>query len=185
MGGRIGGRSRPGAGSVFAVELPLQRLCETAPGQASAEAVAPSTAEADASVPALRVLFADDHPVNRQVVALILEPLGVVLTEVENGALAVEAYTNGAFDLVLMDVQMPVMDGLAATRAIREIETSTGRARTPIVSLTANAMPEDVRRSLDAGADAHLAKPIRPEKLIEAVNQALAAEPVPAMKAVA
>ncbi len=185
MGGRIGGRSRPGAGSVFAVQLPLQRLSEAAPGQASAEDVAPSAAAADASGPALRVLFADDHPVNRQVVALILEPLGVVLTEVENGALAVEAYTNGAFDLVLMDVQMPVMDGLAATRAIREIEISTGRARTPIVALTANAMPEDVRRSLDAGSDAHLAKPIRPDKLIDAVNRALATEPAGSFQAVA
>jgi CheY-like chemotaxis protein len=185
MGGRIGGRSRSGAGSVFVVQLPLQRLCEAAPGQPSAEDVSPSTAEADSSVPALRVLFADDHPVNRHVVALILEPLGVVLTEVENGALALEAYTEGTFDLVLMDVQMPVMDGLTATRAIREMERSTGRARTPIVSLTANAMPEDVRRSLEAGSDAHLAKPIRPDKLIEAVNQALAGEPAPAMKAVA
>lgn len=185
MGGHIGGRSRRGAGSVFAVQLPLQRLCATAPEQASAEDVAPSAVSGEASVPPLRVLFADDHPVNRQVVALILEPLGVVLTEVDNGALAVEAYTNGSFDLVLMDVQMPVMDGLTATRAIREVERSTGRARTPIVSLTANAMPEDVRRSLDAGSDAHLAKPIRPDKLIEALNQALTAEPAPSMKAVA
>lgn len=185
MGGRIGGRSRFGAGSVFAVQLPLQRLSEAAPGQASMQEVSASTAEAEASVPALRVLFADDHPVNRQVVALILEPLGVFMTEVENGALALEAYTNGTFDLVLMDVQMPVMDGLTATRAIREIERSTGRARTPIVSLTANAMPEDVRRSLDAGSDAHLAKPVRPDTLIEAVNRALASEPAPGMQAVA
>jgi CheY-like chemotaxis protein len=80
---------------------------------------------------------------------------------------------------------MPVMDGLTATRAIREIERSTGRARTPIVSLTANAMPEDVRRSLDAGSDAHLAKPVRPDTLIEAVNRALASEPAPGMQAVA
>jgi CheY-like chemotaxis protein len=84
-----------------------------------------------------------------------------------------------------MDVQMPVMDGLTATRAIREIERSTGRARTPIVSLTANAMPEDVRRSLDAGSDAHLAKPVRPDTLIEAVTRALASEPAPGMQAVA
>ncbi len=185
MGGRIGVRSRSGAGSVFAVQLPLQRLSETAPGHACADDVEQLAGAADASGAPLRILFADDHPVNRQVVALILEPLGIELTEVEDGAMALEAYSNGTFDLVLMDVQMPVMDGLAATRAIREIERSTGRARTPIISLTANAMPEDVRRSLDAGSDSHLAKPIRPDKLIEAVNQALAAEPAPAMKAVA
>jgi CheY-like chemotaxis protein len=89
------------------------------------------------------------------------------------------------FDLVLMDVQMPVMDGLAATRAIRELERSTGRTRTPIISITANAMPEDVRRSLDAGSDTHLAKPIRPDKLIDAVNKALTPEPASTLKAVA
>jgi signal transduction histidine kinase len=185
MGGRIGGRSRPGAGSVFAVLLPLQRLSEAAPVHASADDAGPLAAAVDSPVERLRVLFADDHPVNRQVVALILEPLGIDLTEVEDGALAVEAYTNGTFDLVLMDVQMPVMDGLAATQAIRDIERSTGRPRTPIVSITANAMPEDVRRSLEAGSDAHLAKPIRPDKLIDAVNRALASEPGICIAAVA
>jgi signal transduction histidine kinase/ActR/RegA family two-component response regulator len=185
MGGRIGGRSRAGAGSVFAVELPLQRLCETAPGEAHAGDAGELSAEADAPVAPLRILFADDHPVNRQVVGLILEPFGVQLTEVEDGARALEAYTNGVFDLVLMDVQMPVMDGLAATRAIRELERSTGRTRTPIISITANAMPEDVRRSLDAGSDTHLAKPIRPDKLIDAVNKALTPEPASSLKAVA
>jgi signal transduction histidine kinase/CheY-like chemotaxis protein len=185
MGGCIGVRSRSGAGSVFAVQLPLQRLGETTPDYACSGDDGQVSATADASDAPLRILFADDHPVNRQVVALILEPLGIALTEVEDGAMAVEAYTNGTFDLVLMDVQMPVMDGLAATRAIREIEKSSGRARTPIVSITANAMPEDVRRSLDAGSDTHLAKPIRPDKLIDAVNRALANEPASSLKAVA
>jgi signal transduction histidine kinase/ActR/RegA family two-component response regulator len=185
MGGRISVRSRSGEGSVFAVQLPLQRLGETAPGHACSDQGEQLTGVADASDAPLRILFADDHPVNRQVVALILEPLGIHLTEVEDGAMALEAYTNGTFDLVLMDVQMPVMDGLAATRAIREIERSTGRARTPIISLTANAMPEDIRRSLDAGCDTHLAKPVRPDKLIEAVGRALASEPARPVNAAA
>jgi signal transduction histidine kinase/CheY-like chemotaxis protein len=185
MGGRIGGRSRAGAGSVFAVQLPLQRLFETASDPVCAEDDGQVSGAADASVAPLRILFADDHPVNRQVVALILEPFGIELTAVEDGALALEAYTKGTFDLVLMDVQMPVMDGLAATRAIREIERSTGRARTPIISLTANAMASDVRRSLDAGSDSHVAKPVRPDRLIEAVNSALATEPASSMKDVA
>ncbi len=185
MGGRIGVRSRSGAGSVFAVQLPLQRLGETTTDHACAGDDGQVSAAAKASEAPLRILFADDHPVNRQVVALILEPLGIDLTQVEDGALAVEAYTNGTFDLVLMDVQMPVMDGLAATRAIREIERATGRARTPIISLTANAMPEDIRRSLDAGSDTHLAKPVRPDKLIDAVNRALTPEPASSLKAVA
>jgi CheY-like chemotaxis protein len=185
MGGRIGGRSRAGAGSVFAVQLPLQRLFETASEPVCAEDDGQVSGAADPSVASLRILFADDHPVNRQVVALILEPFGIELTAVEDGALALEAYTKGTFDLVLMDVQMPVMDGLAATRAIREIERSTGRARTPIISLTANAMASDVRRSLDAGSDSHVAKPVRPDRLIEAVNSALATEPASSMKDVA
>ncbi|WP_298161395.1 ATP-binding protein [Brevundimonas sp.] len=185
MGGRIGVRSTSGAGSVFAVQLPLQRLCETVPDPACTDAVGQLAGAANASDRPLRILFADDHPVNRRVVALILEPLGMDLTQVEDGALAVEAYTHGTFDLVLMDVQMPVMDGLAATRAIREIERSTGRARTPVISLTANAMPEDVRRSLDAGCDAHLAKPIRPDKLVDAVSKTLEAEPAGPVRALA
>lgn len=185
MGGRIGVRSNIGTGSVFTVHLPLQRMAETAPAPACDDDVQQSTDTANASDAPLRILFADDHQVNRQVVALILEPLGVDLTVVEDGALALEAYANGAFDLVLMDVQMPVMDGLTATRAIREIERSTGRARTPIISLTANAMPDDVRRSLDAGSDIHLAKPVRPDRLIEAVNRALDTETASPVKAVA
>lgn len=182
MGGRIGVRSRSGAGSVFAVQLPLQRLGEAVPDHARTDDVGQSAGPVHASDVPLRILFADDHPVNRKVVALILEPLGMCLTEVEDGALAVEAYINGTFDLVLMDVQMPVMDGLAATRAIREFERSTGRARIPIISLTANAMPEDIQRSLNAGCDIHLAKPIRPDKLVDAVSRALAVAPACSVK---
>lgn len=184
MGGRIGVRSRIGTGSIFAVYLPLRRVGETVPVNAD-EVGARSAGAAEASDAPLRILFADDHQVNRKVVALILEPLGVDLTGVEDGALALEAFRNGAFDLVLMDVQMPVMDGLTATRAIREFERATGRARTPVISLTANAMPDDVRRSLDAGFDLHLAKPIRPDKLIDTINRVLAPETAPTTKAVA
>ena len=184
MGGRIGVRSRIGTGSIFAVYLPLRRVGETVPVNAD-EVGARSAGAAEASDAPLRILFADDHQVNRKVVALILEPLGVDLTGVEDGALALEAFRNGAFDLVLMDVQMPVMDGLTATRAIREFERSTGRARTPVISLTANAMSDDVRRSLEAGSDLHLAKPIRPDKLIDTINRVLAPETAPTTKAVA
>ena len=185
MGGRIGVRSRIGTGSIFAVYLPLRRVGETVPVNADEVQSARSAGAAEASDAPLRILFADDHQVNRKVVALILEPLGVDLTGVEDGALALEAFRNGTFDLVLMDVQMPVMDGLTATRAIREFERSTGRARTPVISLTANAMSDDVRRSLEAGSDLHLAKPIRPDKLIDTINRVLAPETAPTTKAVA
>lgn len=171
MGGRIWVRSAPGKGTLFGVVLPLVRAqdfeVEPDPGKSGA-----ATDQAEASN--IRVLFADDHEVNRTVVTMILEPLGVDLTVVENGQEAVDAAADTAFDLILMDVQMPVMDGLTATRQIRKMEGDRGLARTPIISLTANAMPDDVKRSLDAGSDLHLPKPIRPVDLISAISNLLA-----------
>jgi signal transduction histidine kinase/ActR/RegA family two-component response regulator len=174
MGGRIAVRSVVGKGTVFIAYMPLKRLGDVAV-EPSSEAVELMDT-ADPAAP-LRILFADDHEVNRKVVALILEPLGAHLVEVENGAQAVEAARTSNFDLILMDVQMPVMDGLTATREIRALETSRRAGRTPIISLTANAMPDDIARSLEAGADLHLSKPIRPAALIAAV-QAVQREPV-------
>jgi CheY-like chemotaxis protein len=120
-----------------------------------------------------RVLLAEDHPTNRKVVALILEAVGVDLTVVENGQAAVEATEAADFDLILMDMQMPVMDGLTAIRLIREREKAAGARRTPILALTANAMPEHARASAEAGADGHLSKPIAAAKLVEAVRNAV------------
>ncbi|MFA4950793.1 response regulator [Brevundimonas sp.] len=117
------------------------------------------------------MLYADDHAINRQVVAMILEPLGVDLTLAHNGREALDTLTTSAFDVVLMDVQMPEMDGLTATRLLREYEAARGLIRMPVIALTANAMPDDVDRSLAAGADLHLPKPIRPAELLEAINR--------------
>ena len=122
----------------------------------------------------LRVLLAEDHPTNRKVVQLILGAAGIDLVSVENGAEAVEATAREAFDLILMDMQMPVMDGLTATRAIRARERATGVARTPILSLTANAMPEHASASRQAGADGHITKPIAAQALLDAVYGAVA-----------
>ncbi|MDB5470958.1 MAG: hybrid sensor histidine kinase/response regulator, partial [Caulobacter sp.] len=164
MGGDLTAASEPGQGATFILTLPLP--CAAAPDAVVAAAPAEM---ADSRAP--RVLLAEDHAVNRRVVQLLLEPAGVELTCVENGAEAVEAALSQAFDLVLMDMQMPVMDGLTAIRAIRAGETG----RTPIWALSANALPEHVRASAEAGADGHLTKPVSAEALFEALMTACSA----------
>jgi signal transduction histidine kinase/CheY-like chemotaxis protein len=166
MGGRIEAMSEPGKGSTFELTLPLPRA-ETAPA-------APEAAfEASVLPEGLRILLAEDHPTNQKVARLILEAAGADLTVVENGREAVEAVAAGAFDLVLMDMQMPEMDGLTATRRIRDLELTQGRRRLPIVMLTANALDEHVQASLQAGADRHVSKPLRPDELLGAIAEVL------------
>ena len=114
----------------------------------------------------MRVLVAEDHPTNRTVISLILEPFGVDLTLVEDGRKAVEAAERGDYDLILMDLQMPVLDGLGAAREIRSLEAVRGRRHTPIVALSADALPEHIADARAAGMDGHLAKPLRPDDLI-------------------
>ena len=108
-----------------------------------------------------RVLLAEDHPTNRKVVTLILEAVGRGPDRWSSTARQPSRPARAhAFDLILMDMQMPVMDGLTAIRLIRERERALGRPRTPILALTANAMPEHAKASAEAGADGHLSKPI-------------------------
>jgi CheY-like chemotaxis protein len=121
----------------------------------------------------LRVLLAEDHPINQKVVQLILAPYGAEVTVVENGAQAVEAFQTRLFDVVLMDMQMPLMDGLAATRVIRAHEREQGAARTPIVMLSANAMDHHRQDALVAGADLHIAKPVNAVALMTGIGQVL------------
>jgi len=116
------------------------------------------------------VLLAEDHPTNQRVVQLILASQGAEVVIAGDGAQALAAFGTGPFDVVLMDMQMPVMDGLSATRAIRELETRTGRARTPVVMLSANAMPEHREEAAAAGADSHLAKPITAASLLAGIE---------------
>jgi len=159
MGGDLVAVGVPGEGARFELEV---ALAPTGPVEAN-PTVAPV---APAS---LRILLAEDNPVNQQVVRLILDQIGAVLTVVENGQQALDAFEAGQFDLVLMDMQMPVMDGLAAVRAIRAVEQTQGRSRTPIKTLSANALEEHHLAALAAGADDHVAKPITAERLINAV----------------
>ncbi len=164
MGGTISAAGQPGQGAVFTLVLPLD------PAEAAPEVVSEAAGDGDAS--ALRVLVADDNPTNRLVAELILAAVGADIVSVENGRLAVEATEVSPFDVVLMDLQMPEMDGLTAIRAIRTREAEEGRSRTPIVVLSANVMRDHIEASAAAGADGHLGKPFRAEDLIATVIRA-------------
>ncbi|MFQ5749448.1 MAG: ATP-binding protein, partial [Planctomycetota bacterium] len=134
-------------------------------GTASGEPEAPSSQEP------FRILVAEDNATNRRLVMAILEKLGCSPTLVQDGAEALALFQEGSFDLILMDVQMPVMDGFQATRAIREMEEVLGTPRTPIVALTAHALAGDRTRCLEAGMDDYLTKPVRKERLKAILNQ--------------
>ena len=165
MGGEIVAAGAPGQGATFTVTLPLGRTI------AAREERAAPVADVLA-LKGMKVLMAEDHPTNQKVVQIILDPFGIDLTIVGNGEEAVSAWTDGRFDAVLMDMQMPVMDGLTATRAIRALEAAEGRRRALIVMLTANAMDEHVEAAHAAGADLHIAKPLRPAQLVAALAAA-------------
>ena len=136
----------------------------------AADAAPASPAPSD--VPPLRVLAADDNPTNRKVVELMLGAAGAQVVSVENGQQAVDAWRAGAFDVVLMDLRMPVMDGLDAIRAIRKAEGG-GLPRAPIIVISANTSATDVEASAAAGADRHIGKPLRAEDLFEAISGVL------------
>jgi len=168
MGGRVWANSTPGEGSTFSLLLPLP-----AAELAAAEEAEPEAAPAGV-LAGRRVLLAEDHPANQRVVSLVLEPFGVELTIVGNGAQAIAAEAEGQYDAILMDLHMPEVDGLTAIRVIRDAEAQRGGSRTPIVALTADALPEHVAATRAAGADSHLSKPIRPDGLVRALAEVLA-----------
>jgi signal transduction histidine kinase/ActR/RegA family two-component response regulator len=178
MGGRISASSTPGVGSRFAVtlSLPLATEADAADGD-GADSEQALAAMAEGAGRPLRILAAEDHPVNRQVLRLIFEGLDVSLAMAGDGQEALDQFAPGAFDLVLMDMQMPRMDGLEAMAAIRRREAAEGAAPTPIIMLTANALPEHEAAGKAAGADAFLTKPIVAADLLAAVECALSCEP--------
>ena len=172
MGGDIAVESRVGHGSTFTLRLPMERVGEAAtPGPACAQAVAGDTPD----LLPIRVLAAEDNAVNQLVLKTLLNQVGIDPVIVDNGRRAVEAWEAEPWDLIFMDVQMPEMDGPTATRRIRAREVETGRARTPIVALTANVMSQQVEDYLEAGMDAYVGKPIVAAALYEAVERVLSA----------
>jgi PAS domain S-box-containing protein len=166
MGGRIGVESREGVGSTFWFEIAAPACSPPLPVIAEA----PMLTEGRPA----KILIVDDLAVNRELVRAMLSPLGHDCAEASSGAEAIELTERAAFDLVLMDLQMPAMDGMTATRAIR---ASRGPcARVPILALSANVLPQHVAAGAEAGMDDHIAKPIRAAELVTKVHQWLAQE---------
>jgi len=175
MDGVIRVESEPGKGSIFRVDLPLPRV---------AGAAAPALAVAEApeafDVASLRVLAAEDNEVNQLVLKTLLGQIGVEPTIVGDGRKALDAWRAERWDLILMDIQMPEMDGLAATAAIRAEELAAGRPRTAIVALTADALAHQTASYAARGMDGWVAKPIEAARLFEALNLALSEADEPA-----
>ena len=173
LDGEIEVVSAPDAGSTFRVHLPLERVGEER--GAAAPARAADVEPRLATDRPIRVLAAEDNPVNQLVLRTLLLQFGIDHEIVENGAEAVEAWRTQAWDAILMDVQMPVMDGPTATRQIRQEERLTERLRTPIIALTANTMAHQVSAYLAGGMDACVAKPIDVGELLTALTTAVGA----------
>jgi signal transduction histidine kinase/ActR/RegA family two-component response regulator len=169
MGGAIEASSAPGQGSTFVIRLPLTPV-DKARQPARAERPSATTKGAEAEI---RVLAAEDNPTNQLVLKTLLAQAGITPTVVENGREAVEAWEAQDWDLILMDIQMPVMDGVQATRAIRERELAGRRDRTPIIAVTANAMTHQLAEYEAAGVDRLVPKPIDAATLFAAMEQAL------------
>ena len=178
MGGRIWVESEVGRGSIFHFTV---RLAPASAALRPPAAQSPALSNGPAEGRALRILVAEDNPVNQRLAVRLLENQGHRAVLAGNGREAVAASERGAFDVLLMDIQMPEMDGLEASRLIRQRECLTG-AHLPIVAMTAYAMKGDREKCLEAGMDGYVSKPVRPSELAEAIQAALpsgrAAEPV-------
>ena len=172
MGGQIVAESALGEGSTFTVTVPLVRIADVRPIVPAVIGAAMQTA-AVADAGALRVLAAEDNDVNQLVLRTLLSQSGIEPTLVPDGAMAIEAWERETWDIILMDIQMPRMDGVQATREIRRREAETGRPRTPILAVTANAMVHQVAAYQAAGMDGVVSKPIELARLFAAIEGAL------------
>lgn len=168
MGGTLDVSSTPGEGSVFTLSIPLHRLGDATPRPEPG----PETSQGEMA--SLKVLVAEDGAVNQIVLRALLGPLGIEPVMVADGAAALSAWEDEDWDLILMDVRMPVMDGMAATAAIRARERASGRRRTRILGVSADAMAHQVDALLAAGMDGHVSKPIEAGRLYAALETAMA-----------
>ena len=172
MGGNITCESSLGGGSTFSFTVPLGK--SEADIETGSAASAPDSEKPSASPSRegkkLRLLLAEDDPVIKQILGMMLERSNYDIDTAENGRKAVEMWEQGAYDLILMDIQMPFLDGFAATRTIREKEQSQGAGHTLIVAMTAHASADDEQRCLEAGMDAYVSKPIDLKASIELID---------------
>jgi len=168
MGGSIGYESVPGKGSRFFFTLPLP-ACEPAPGTAECVPAPPPGGTPSPDIKRRKALLVEDNPANVVIVTLFLEELPFDIATAENGAQAVALYQDNAYDVILMDIDMPLMDGREAAQLIRTIEREENRPHVPIIALTAHAFSEYRDMMARAGCDDYLAKPIRKKDLIDAI----------------
>ena len=174
MAGRIEVDSEPGRGSCFRFEIPAPPCPGIDSPPRPHEPAAPATPSGLAGLAGRRVLLVEDQALNREIVTGLLEGTGLTILTAANGQEGVDLFRQSPCDLILMDVQMPVMDGYTASRLIRALEPAV-----PIVALTAGAFPEDVAQALAAGMNAHLSKPIDMQQLLAVLTRYLAPEAIP------
>lgn len=176
MNGRIDVESEKGIGTTTVVTITFENAFEQGSDDSDYNTQQKNDTK-EPSIEGLRVLLAEDVPINSEIIIMMLGMKNISVEHFENGKLAVEAFAShpaGYYDAILMDMRMPVMDGLEASEAIRRMDREDAK-RIPIIALTANAFDEDVKRSLQAGLNAHLSKPVEPELLYETLGKFVSA----------